>query len=165
VQGGRALGKHEEGSLIMKLRSFRGHIEPGVWPGAVIGVAYLGFALGMIFQPGRFYTTPAYGTLTQVFDIRIWGAVYLVTAVLLGAHASLHAGRLFGIVAHILALIVTSVWWLAFVIRWLTDDKTTAVNVISWLVFLLVIARSASLIPMATRITPDPVTPTAPDAP
>ena len=137
-------------------RSFRGHIDPAVWPGVVIGVAFLCFALGMLLQPGRFYATPAYGTLTQVFNIRVWGALYLVVAALLGIYVSFFTPRLFGIVVHIVGLIVTSVWWLAFVIRWLTDDKTTVVNVASWLVFLLVIGRSASLIPMASRITPTP---------
>ena len=143
----------------MKRRSFRGHIEPGVWPGVVIAIAYLGFGFGMLFQPDRFSSTPAYGNLIEVFDIRIWAGCYLVAAVLLAFYISLHTSRLFGIIAHIVALIVTSVWWLAFLIRWLTDDKTTVVNVVSWLVFLLVIARSASLIPVAVR----PLQPWVPD--
>jgi hypothetical protein len=133
----------------LRHRSFRGHIEPGVWPSVVIAFAYLGFALAMLLQPRRFYSTPAYGTLTQVFDIRIWGVCYLVAAVVLGLYSSLITSRSFGIAAHTVSLVVTVVWWLAFVIRWLSDSSTTAVNVISWLVFLLVIARSATLIPQA----------------
>lgn len=140
--------------MTLRLRSFRGHIEPGVWPGVVIAIAYLGFGLGMLLQPRRFSGTPAYGTLVEIADIRVWGACYLITAALLGVYISLLTSRLFGITAHTVALIVTAVWWLAFVIRWVTDDNTTIVNVISWLVFLLVIARSASLIPVATRVTP-----------
>lgn len=135
----------------VRLRSFRGHIEPGVWPGVVICIAYLGFAAGMLLQPARFLSTPAYGNLAEIFDIRLWGACYLVAALLLGGYISLLTSRLFGIVAHTVALIITAVWWLSFVIRWLTDANTTVVNVVSWLVFLLVIARSASLIPVAVQ--------------
>jgi hypothetical protein len=135
----------------LRRRSFRGHIDPAVWPGALMCVAYLAFALGMLLQPTRFSLTPAYGNLTQVFDIRVWGTAYLVVAVLLGIYTTLITGRMFGITVHIVALILTGVWWLAFVIRWLTDDNTTVVNVVSWFVFLLVIIRSASLIPIASR--------------
>lgn len=142
--------------MTLRWRSFRGHIEPGVWPGVVIALAYLGFAAGMLFQPERFSSTPAYGNLIDVLDIRVWGACYLVTALLLSGYISLLTSRLFGIVAHTVTLIVTGVWWLAFVIRWLTDDSTTVVNMVSWLVFLLVTARSASLIPVAVRVTPTP---------
>lgn len=145
--------------MSLRLRSFRGHIEPGVWPGVVISIAYLGFGFGMLFQPRRFSSTPAYGNLVEVFDIRIWGGCHLLAAVLLAVYISLHTSRHFGIVAHIVALVVTGVWWLAFVIRWLTDENTTVVNVVSWLVFLLVIARSASLIPVAVR----PLQPWVPD--
>jgi hypothetical protein len=154
VRCGGALGEYEEGELIMKRRSFRGHVDPAVWPGVVIGVAYLGFSLGMLFQPSRFSNTPAYGNLTQVLDIRIWGACYLVAAVLFGIYASLLTPRTFGIVVHMFGLTITAVWWLAFVIRWLTDDGTTVVNVVSWMVFLLVIIRSMTLVPMAVEDRP-----------
>lgn len=135
----------------MRFRSFRGHIEPGVWPGVVIAIAYLGLGLGMLLQPRRFSATPAYGNLIEILNIQAWGVCYLLVAVLLGSYISLLTSRLFGITAHIMALIVTMVWWFAFVIRWLTDANTTVVNVVSWFVFLLVIARSASLIPVAVR--------------
>jgi hypothetical protein len=130
----------------VKWRSFE-HIEPAVWPGALICVAYTVYGLGMVLQPGRFESTPAYANLTKMLDIRLWGVQYLVVAALFAVYTLLTTGRLFGIVVHILGLIVTAVWELAFIIRWLTDSHTTIVNVGSWLVLTLVIARSASLIP------------------
>jgi hypothetical protein len=140
--------------MTVRFRGFRGHIEPGVWPGVVIAIAYLGFGLDMLLQPRRFYTTPAYGTLAQVFDIRLWGACYLFAAILLGAYVSLVTSRLFGTIAHTITGTITLVWWFAFLIRWLSDPNTTAVNVVSWGVFLLVIIRSMTLIPMAVGATP-----------
>jgi hypothetical protein len=138
----------------IRRRSFRGHIEPGVWPGVVIAVAFLGLGLDMLLEPKRFSTTPAYGTLTQVFDIRIWGACYLIAAVLLGGYVSLITNRQYGVIAHAISGTITLVWLLAFIIRWRTDPNTTAVNVVSWSVFLIVIIRSLTLIPMAIEARP-----------
>lgn len=135
----------------LRRRSFRGHIEPGVWPGVVIAIAYLALGFDMLLQPDRFSSTPAYGTLTQVLDIRIWGACYLIAAVLLAGFVSLVTNRQYGVLAHAVSGAVTLVWWFAFVIRWLSDPHTTAVNVVSWGVFLVVIIRSMTLIPMAIR--------------
>lgn len=131
----------------VRWRSLPHHIEPGVWPGALICVAYTVYGLGMVLQPVRFTTTPAYGTLTQVLDIRWWGVLHLVVAALFGAYTVVVTGRLFGIITHIVGLIVTVVWFMAFIVRWLTDANTTVVNVASWLVLTLLIARSATLIP------------------
>lgn len=128
-------------------RGWKRHVEPGVWPGALICVAFLLYGLGMVLQPNRFTRTPAYGTLTAVLDIRWWGVIYLVSAVTFGVYTLLVTGRNFGIVTHILGLLVTSVWLAAFLIRWLTDWDTTVVNVGSWLVLTIIIARSATLIP------------------
>jgi hypothetical protein len=134
-----------------RLRSFHKYIDLAVWPGALICAAYTFLGLGMVLQPSRFSATPAYGNLTQVLDIRLWGAMYLAVAALFGVYTVLVTGRLFGIVVHIPGAIVTGTWWLAFIIRWRTDDSTTVVNVVSWMVFILIIMRSASLIPVASR--------------
>jgi hypothetical protein len=138
----------------LRFRSFRGHIDPAVWPGALIGLAFTFYGLGMIGQPGRFSATPAYGNVIEVLDIRWWGVVYLTSAVLFIIYTVLMTSRLFGIITHTAGLIVTGVWWLAFIIRWLTDANTTIVNVTSWLVLLLIIGRSATLIPVTDRSTP-----------
>lgn len=138
----------------VRWRGFRGHIEPGVWPGVVIAIAYLGLGLDMLLQPDRFSSTPAYGTLTQVLNIRIWGGCYLLAALLLTVFVSLITNRQYGVIAHTASGAVTLVWWLAFVVRWATDPHTTVVNVISWGVFLAVIIRSMTLIPMAVEPRP-----------
>jgi hypothetical protein len=140
--------------MTIRFRGFRGHVEPGVWPGAVIAVAYFGFGLDMLLQPDRFSKTPAYGTLTAVLDIRIWGACYLTAAVLLTVFVSLVTNRQYGVIAHIVSGTITLMWLLVFIIRWQTDPNTTAVNVVSWSVFLIVIVRSLTLVPMAVEIRP-----------
>jgi hypothetical protein len=141
----------EETPHRVQRRRFRGPIEAAVWPGVVIFLAYAGYGLGMLFQSARFSRTPAYGNLTQVLDIHIWAVIHLIVAALFAAYVSLIASRLFGIIVHIYGLIVVGTWWLAFVIRWLTDESTTIVNVVSWGVLLLIMGRSASLIPTASR--------------
>lgn len=128
-------------------RHYHWRVDMAVWPGALICIAYTMYGLGMEIQPQRFSATPAYGNLTQILDIRWWGAMYLVVAVLFGIYTLLVTNRMFGIVTHLLGLAVTGMWLLAFLIRWVTDQNTTVVNVASWLVLLLVIARSATLIP------------------
>jgi len=135
----------------MRRRHFGGHVEAAVWPGAVICLAYTGYGLGMLFQSARFSRTPAYGNLTQILDIRVWAVLHLMAALLFAAYVLVVASRLFGIVVHIYGLTVVGAWWLAFVIRWLTDESTTIVNVVSWGVLLLITGRSASLIPTASR--------------
>lgn len=133
----------------MRWRGWEKHIDPAVWPGALICVAYTCYGLGMVLQPARFLSTPAYGNLTQVLDIRVWGLMYLVSAALFAVYTVLVTNRAVGVVVHVVGLIVTMVWLMAFVVRWLTDENTTVVNVASWLVLTLVIARSATLIPVA----------------
>lgn len=127
-------------------RGVHRHIDPAVWPGALICVAYTVYGLGMVMQPARFASTPAYGILTQLLDIRWWGGAYLLIAGLFAVYTVVVTGRVFGIVTHMLALLVTAMWLLAFIVRWLTDSNTTVVNVASWLVLTLLIARSATLI-------------------
>jgi hypothetical protein len=138
----------------IRRRSFRGHIEPGVWPGVVIAVAFLGLGLDMLLEPERFSSTPSYGTLIRVLDIRIWGVCYLTSAVLLSGYVSLITNRQYGVIAHTVSGTIALVWLLAFIIRWRSDPNTTAVNVVSWSVFLIVIIRSLTLIPMAIETRP-----------
>ncbi len=135
---------------VVKWRNFRGRIDPAVWPGALICVTYTLYSLGMILQPSRFSATPAYGNLTQVLDIEVWGIAYLLVAGLFAIYVAAVTQRMFGVIVHILGLIVTGYWLMAFIIRWLTDDATTVVNVASWLVLTLLLARSAALLPAAT---------------
>jgi hypothetical protein len=135
----------------LRRRRFRGHVEIAVWPGILICLAYTGYGLGMLLQPTRFSATPAYGNLTQILDIRIWGAMYLAVAALFAVYAILVISRWLAIIVHIVGVVVTLAWLMAFVIRWLTDPSTTIVNVMSWAVLLALIGRSASLVPLASR--------------
>jgi hypothetical protein len=132
-------------------RHYNWRIDMAVWPGALIALAYTIYGLGMVLQPRRFGGTPSYGNLTQLLDIRVWGAMYLAMAVLFGVYTLLLTARTFGIVTHMIGLTVTGTWLVAFLIRWLTDPNTTVVNVASWLVLTLLIARSATLIPASAR--------------
>jgi hypothetical protein len=138
----------------LRRRSFIGHIEPGVWPGVVIALAFLGLGLDMLLEPRRFSTTPAYGTLIAVLNIRIWGACYLTAATLLIIFVSFVTNRQYGVIAHVASGTIALVWLVVFVIRWRSDPNTTAVNVVSWSVFLMVIIRSMTLIPMAVENHP-----------
>jgi hypothetical protein len=135
----------------VRRRRFRGHVEIAVWPGILICLAYTFYGLDMLLQPTRFSATPSYGTLTQILDIRIWGGMYLAVAVLFALYAALVISRGLAIIVHMVGIIITLSWEMAFVIRWLTDPSTTAVNPVSWGVLLLLIGRSASLIPVASR--------------
>jgi hypothetical protein len=144
-------GDSREVTHHVRRRRFRGHVEIAVWPGILIWVAYTFYGLGMLLQPARFSATPAYGNLTQILDIRIWGAMYLVVAVLFALYAALVISRWLAIIVHMSGIIVTLSWEVAFVIRWLTDPSTTAVNPVSWGVLLLLMGRSASLVPKASR--------------
>jgi hypothetical protein len=99
--------------------------------------ALLGLAL--LVQPGRFYNTPSYGTLLQILPIAVWGGVYLVCALLGAATLYTHGSRPMAHTSHTVSLLVTLSWWVAFAIRWATDDGTTIVNVLTWGTFLFLI--------------------------
>jgi hypothetical protein len=104
----------------------------------------------MLLQPNRFRATPAYGNLTQVLNIQTWGWLHLVVAVLFAAYITFLINRLMGILVHIYAIAIAGAWFVAFVIRWCTDHSTTVVNIVSWGVLLLLMGRSAALVPVVT---------------
>lgn len=133
----------------LQLRHYHWRIDLAVWPGALICIAYTIYGLGMVLQPRRFSATPAYGNLTKLLDIRWWGVLYLVMALMFGLYTVFLTHRTFGIATHLIGLAVTGYWLVAFLIRWVSDSGTTVVNVGSWLVLTLLIARSFTLIPAA----------------
>jgi hypothetical protein len=110
------------------------------------------FALGMIFQSSRWYSTPAYGNLLTIFAAPTWGWIYLGAAAVLATSLVLRRYRWLGMVAHTLTFALLVVWEAAFIIRWITDDHTTDVNVGSWAFFLAVTLRSG----MVAIADPDP---------
>lgn len=120
--------------------------DGGRWPVPLIAVTagYFLIGLGLVFQAPRFSNTPSYANLINILPSPAWGAIYLVAATLMGTAALLPTVRALTTVATTFGIALTAAWLLAFVVRYLTDDGTTIVNVVSWSVFCTVLAHSAS---------------------
>jgi hypothetical protein len=116
-------------------------------PASTLGlvVIFLGFGLGLLLQPLRWSATPAYGNLLLVLSATSWGFCYLFFGVALCATVFIHAQRWFYIGVHALAFMLLASWEAAFVVRCLTDPKTTIANVIAWGTYMALVARSATL--------------------
>jgi hypothetical protein len=116
-------------------------------PASTLGlvVIFFGFGLGLLLQPLRWTATPAYGNLLLVLSAASWGFCYLALGVVLCVTVFVHSQRWFYIGAHALAFMLLASWEAAFVVRWLTDPKTTIANVIAWAAYLALVARSATL--------------------
>ena len=107
-----------------------------------VTIAFTAFAFGLWLQPDRWASTPAYALLLNILPQQTWGSIYLALALLMGC-ALLWPRWGLVITAHTLAIGLTAAWWFAFVIRWITDDGTTIVNVVSWGTYLLLLVWSA----------------------
>lgn len=112
----------------------------------VKSVVFAGLAFALGLQPGRFSNTPAYANLLAIFPAYIWAIVYGIADLLVIASIVRPQWRLLVTVTHTVSITLLAVWWSAFVIHWLTDSKTTVVNVLSWGVFLYLSTRSAWLV-------------------
>lgn len=106
-------------------------------------LAYTLIGVGLLAQPDRFSRTPAYGNLIRVFPATTWGMLYLVAAAGLGLWMWGRLPAWWGIAVHTAAIMLVGGWLLAFIVRWVTDDSTTIVNVASWSTFLLLTLRSS----------------------
>ncbi len=105
--------------------------------------AYLVIGVGLTLQPERFANTPSYANLLVFARSQVWGVMYLLVAALLIGWRLSPKARWLGVLAHTAAITLTAWWWVAFVVRYATDDGTTVVNIVSWGVFLTLAARSA----------------------
>lgn len=117
-----------------------------VWATRTLIFAYIAIGVGLTLQPFRFANTPSYANLLLFARSEIWGVMYLLVAALLMAwRLSYHVPRMswLGVVAHTAAVILTSWWLVAFIIRYATDDGTTIVNIVSWGVFFTLVIRSS----------------------
>src|SRR5882757_6088855 len=123
------------------------------WPTITIIVAFFAFGVTMWLQPNRYANTPSYGNLMQLVDLDVWGTVYLVAAMLLALYIMLFRVEWFAIVAHTLAFVLSSVWLVAFVVRYATDSGTTIVNVVSWSVLSLLVVMSSLCIDEVMELT------------
>jgi uncharacterized membrane protein YjfL (UPF0719 family) len=123
-------------------------------PTATIVIAFFAFGVTMLLQPYRYQHTPSYANLIQLANLNWWGSAYLIAALLLAAYLVKYRqvtpdnevtlqDMWLPIVAHTFAGLLSSVWLLAFVIRYATDSGTTIVNVVSWSVFTMLITVSA----------------------
>jgi hypothetical protein len=113
---------------------------------AVKSVVFAALAGGLAFQPHRFDRTPAYATLLAMLPQQIWALIYGVAAVLVVASVIRPRWRPLVTVTHTFSITLLAVWWVAFLIHWLTDSNTTIVNVLTWGVFLYLATRSAWLV-------------------
>lgn len=109
----------------------------------IVGTIFVVLAAALWFQSSRFTATPAYAVLMGIFPQHTWSLIYLGAAVLKGAAIVRYDLRILVTITHTASIILLSVWWIAFVLRWLTDSGTTVVNVLSWAVFLYLAVHSA----------------------
>jgi hypothetical protein len=101
------------------------------------------FTIGitLIFQPGRYSNTPAYGDLLEVLNPTAWGALYLAGAIFTALAFLLYRRRVLVTIAMFAGGVDALGWWLAFIERYATDSGTTIVNVVSWSTDLYLIIR------------------------
>ncbi len=109
----------------------------------IVVLAFTLNGLDMILQPKRFSRTPAYGDLVRIFHAPVWGVVYLIVAAALASWSFRPTPAWWGVAVHTLAVALTLGWLGAFCVRWSTDDSTTMVNVSSWLMFSILLVKSA----------------------
>ena len=113
---------------------------------AILAVAFLAFGVTLWFQPGRYANTPSYANLLVILPQHAWSVIYLGTAALKVVSIWQYTRRALVIVCHTVAIMLLASWLGAFVVRYLTDDGTTIVNVVSWSVFLYLAVRSALMV-------------------
>jgi hypothetical protein len=114
--------------------------------GGIVTLVFTALGSGLWLQPERWARTPSYGLLLNLADQQWWGSVHLVIAVLMCGYIVWPTCRKLAVVAHTAAFTVVAVWLVAFVIRYITDDATTIVNVVSWSAYLYLVIRSLLLI-------------------
>lgn len=121
----------------------------------VITAAYAIFALSLLLQPARWAATPAYANLLAIMPQRAWGALFAVTAVMLGAAVRLYSRRWLSVIALSAALAITTTWTAAFLIRWATSQSTTPETWVSWAVFEYLLVRALVLLGYREVKVPD----------
>lgn len=116
------------------------------FPAIQMAIAYFVIGVFLWIQPDRWANTPSYANLLQLASTGVWGSIYLASALLMAAAVRFRARRIVLVVAHTVAIALTAAWFLAFVVRFATDDGTTIVNVVSWGVFLSRLIQSAVIL-------------------
>lgn len=121
----------------------------------VITAAYGIFAVSLIAQSARWASTPAYANLLAIAPQRTWGALFAITAAMLGTAVRLPSLRWLSVAALSVALAITTTWLAAFVIRWLTSGNTTPETWVSWAVFEYLLIRALILLGYKEVRVPD----------
>jgi uncharacterized membrane protein len=135
------------------------------WPPArlnltVMASAYLIFGFSLLLQPHRWYATPAYHVLLEVFRAQAWGGLFLLSGTALGVAAwQLALRRWLVILSLVLAVALTGGWMLAFIARYLTSGSTTPETWVSWAVFGYLLAKVA----ISIDHSPPPLPPAGPE--
>jgi hypothetical protein len=137
------LARHH-GLGIIKLNEPRAHM-------AALCFGFTALALALWFQPSRFGNTPSYANLLNIFRPHTWAVLYAIPAVLMILSLWHYTAKKLVILTHALTIALLAVWEFAFVVRWLTDDRTTVVNVLSWGYMLYLATRSLTMMGAHTK--------------
>lgn len=124
--------------VLLGLKEPRSHM-------VILGAVLYAFGLTMLWQPGRYFNTPSYANLLQLLRPEWWGAIHVLAASLMVVSIIWHKNTRLIFVSHGMCLLLVAFWWVAFIVRYFTDDGTTIVNVCSWGVFVYLIVRSGLL--------------------
>lgn len=111
--------------------------------------------LDLVFASVRYSKTPAYGILIDIFNAPTWGFLYLGVALVLAICFFLPTFKPLVIVSHAISIALLGFWWIAFIARRISDDKTTIVNVNSWFVYLCITLGSLFVIARSVLIFPN----------
>lgn len=110
---------------------------------AFMSTVFLAIGLTLWFQPERYANTPSYANLLDILPQHAWAAMYVVVSVVKAVAVWHYTRRVLTVMAYTLGVALVVVWLAAFVVRYLTDDGTTIVNVCSWATYLYLLVRSA----------------------
>lgn len=113
------------------------------WAGFGITAVLAIFGTMLVVQSDRWYKTPAYGNLLHIMTADTWGYVYLGIATLMCFGLIFWGSRRVNVATHTLAFVVLAAWEVGFIIRYLTDQSTTIVNVVSWGTYIFLVVSSA----------------------
>lgn len=130
--------------------------RPDWHPAVLMSVTFTAIGLALTLQPDRFANTPSYANLLVITGQMVWGLIYLGCAALLGMSLLPLPRRhkwTIAVAAHTVSIALTGFWLAAFVVRYVTDEGTTIVNVASWSVYFALLVRSVLTLPdrMDTR--------------
>lgn len=112
----------------------------------ILGLGYAIYAFSLIFQGTRWHSTPAYHNLLIIAPTGTWGAVFAFAALLLLIAAYRPQPEALAYTAVMLAFLITTLWALAFVVRYSTSSSTTPETWVSWAVNDYLLLRAGALI-------------------